>query len=57
MSRPTTWTPAGMLMLALLTMLALALLAAPRPAPGGVFGQPGPGTSASAPQSVYATGR
>lgn len=54
MSRSTIRTPAGMVMLILLALLALALIAAPHHSAGGVFGQPGPDSAVSAPRSVYA---
>jgi hypothetical protein len=46
MSRPTPNTQAGLGLLIALTLLAIALVSAPRPAPGGVFGQPAPGVTA-----------
>jgi hypothetical protein len=42
MSRPTSSAQAGLGLLIALALLAIALLSAPRPAPGGAFGQPAP---------------
>jgi hypothetical protein len=57
MSRPTSHPQAGLALLIMLALLTLALMAAPCPSSGGVFGQPGPSTSVRAPQSVYAPSR
>jgi hypothetical protein len=46
-----------MVLLALLVLLALTLLATPRPATGGVFGQPGHNASVTTPHSVYTPAR
>ncbi len=46
MSRPTSPSQAALGLLLALVLLAVALLAAPQPAPGGAFGQPAPGVTA-----------